>query len=52
MSKHVPSCRFQTRYYWREMRVLAYGQFLESYRSVSLGGMAAAFGVSSDFLDQ
>ena len=36
------------RYYWREVRVLAYGQFLESYRSVSLAGIAASFRVSHD----
>jgi len=39
------------RYYWREVRVLAYTQFLESYRAVSLQSMAASFGVSSAFLD-
>jgi len=41
-----------TRFYWRELRVLAYNQFLESYRSVSLAGMATSFGVSADFLDK
>jgi len=40
------------RYYWRELRVLAYTQFLESYRSVSLASMANSFGVSGDFLDK
>lgn len=40
------------RYYWREVRVLAYTQFLESYRSVSLASMAASFGFSAGFLDQ
>lgn len=40
------------RYYWREVRVLAYTQFLESYRSVSLMSMANSFGMSSDFLDK
>jgi 26S proteasome regulatory subunit N7 len=40
------------RFYWREVRVLAYTQFLESYRSVSLSSMANSFGVSSDFLDK
>ncbi|KAL1529277.1 hypothetical protein AB1Y20_000231 [Prymnesium parvum] len=40
------------RYYYREMRVLAYTQFLESYRSVTLSSMAHTFGVSADFLDQ
>jgi len=39
------------RHYWRETRVLAYTQFLESYRSVSLQSMAASFGVSAAFLD-
>ena len=27
-------------------------QFLESYKSVKLGSMAAAFGVGPDFMDQ
>lgn len=40
------------RYFWREVRVLAYTQFLESYRSVSLVSMANSFGVSSEFLDK
>ena len=40
------------RYYWRELRVLAYTQFLESYRSVSLSSMALTFGVSATYLDQ
>lgn len=35
----------------RELRVLVYTQFLESYRSVRLASMAASFGVSIDFLD-
>jgi 26S proteasome regulatory subunit N7 len=34
-----------------QVRVLAYTQFLESYRAVSLQSMAASFGVSSAFLD-
>lgn len=36
----------------RELRVLAYSQFLESYKSVRLTSMAQAFGVSVDFLDK
>uniref|UniRef100_A0A7S3F1D2 PCI domain-containing protein n=1 Tax=Haptolina ericina TaxID=156174 RepID=A0A7S3F1D2_9EUKA len=44
--------RNHVRYYWREVRVLAYTQLLESYRSVSLASMAATFGVSAEFLDQ
>lgn len=39
------------RYYCREARLVAYTQFLESYRSVALGSMAATFGVSPAFLD-
>lgn len=38
-------------YFLREMRIAAYTQFLESYRSVTLGGMSRAFGVSPEFLD-
>jgi 26S proteasome regulatory subunit N7 len=40
------------RYYVREMRILAYSQLLESYRSLTLEYMANAFGVSVDLIDQ
>uniref|UniRef100_A0A4W3HAR8 26S proteasome non-ATPase regulatory subunit 6 n=1 Tax=Callorhinchus milii TaxID=7868 RepID=A0A4W3HAR8_CALMI len=40
------------RYYVREMRILAYSQLLESYRSLTLTYMAEAFGVSVEFIDQ
>uniref|UniRef100_H2Z8K8 26S proteasome non-ATPase regulatory subunit 6 n=1 Tax=Ciona savignyi TaxID=51511 RepID=H2Z8K8_CIOSA len=40
------------RYYVREMRVLAYTQLLESYRSLTLEYMAQAFGVTVDFIDR
>ena len=40
------------RYYVREMRIQAYSQLLESYRSLTLGYMAEAFGVSNEFIDQ
>ncbi|XP_064632860.1 26S proteasome non-ATPase regulatory subunit 6-like [Lineus longissimus] len=40
------------RYYVREMRILAYSQLLESYRSLTLDYMAKAFGVSVDLIDQ
>lgn len=36
----------------RELRVLVYAQFLESYKSVRLASMADSFGVSVDFLDK
>ncbi len=39
------------RYYMREMRAVAYSQFLESYKSVTMDAMAKAFGVSIPFLD-
>lgn len=41
-----------SRYWAREMRVVAYSQFLESYRSVTLLSMATSFGVSVNFLDK
>lgn len=39
------------RYYVREMRIIAYAQLLESYRSLTLDNMAQAFGVSAAFID-
>jgi 26S proteasome regulatory subunit N7 len=39
------------RFYLREVRRVAYSQFLESYKSVTLEAMAAAFGVSAPFMD-
>lgn len=35
----------------RECRIKVYGQFLEAYKSVMVGTMAAAFAVSTEFLD-
>lgn len=40
------------RYYVREMRISAYTQLLESYRSLTLQYMADAFGVTTDFIDK
>lgn len=40
------------RHYVREMRILAYAQLLESYRSVTLNSLAESFGVSEDFIDR
>ena len=40
------------RFYIREMRILAYSQLLQSYRSVTLDSMAKSFGVSPDFIDR
>lgn len=39
-------------HYIREMRILAYSQLLESYRSVTIESMAKSFGVSVDFIDR
>lgn len=39
------------RFYVREMRILAYTQLLESYRSLTLQYMAEAFGVSIEYVD-
>ena len=38
-------------WYTREMRIVAYKQILESYRSLSLDSMAKHFGVSKEFID-
>lgn len=40
------------RYYIREIRVVAYTQFLEPYMSVTLESMAREFGISVDMLDR
>ncbi len=40
------------RFYVREMRILAYNQLLQSYRSLTLDSMARSFGVSIEFIDK
>lgn len=40
------------RFYVREMRILAYSQLLESYRSLTLESLSGAFGVSVEFVDR
>lgn len=40
-----------SRFMFRELRVLAYNQFLEAYKSVTIESMATAFGVSIDLID-
>lgn len=45
-------CAPHYRFYVREMRILAYTQLLESYRSLTLQYMADAFGVTVSFIDQ
>jgi len=44
----APHCR----YYVRSVRILAYSQLLESYRSLTLTYMAQTFGVSTAFMDR
>lgn len=39
-------------YFCKEMRIIAYSQMLESYRSVQIETMATAFGVTPQFLDK
>lgn len=39
------------RYYVREMRILAYSQLLESYKSLTLESLSRSFGVTVDFVD-
>lgn len=39
------------RFYTREMRIIAYTQLLDSYRSLTLQYMAEAFGVSTEYID-
>jgi 26S proteasome regulatory subunit N7 len=39
------------RYYVREMKIIAYAQLLESYRSVTMESMAKSFGVTEEYLD-
>ncbi|EGR30955.1 proteasome regulatory subunit, putative [Ichthyophthirius multifiliis] len=45
LSNHV-------KFYTREIRVVIYSQFLESYKTVTLQSMASSFGVSVDFIDK
>jgi hypothetical protein len=40
------------RFYVREMRIRAYAQLLESYRSLTLESMCRAFGVGEEFMDK
>jgi 26S proteasome regulatory subunit N7 len=39
-------------YFTKEMRLVAYKQYLESFKSVTIDNMARAFGVSNEFLDK
>ncbi|KAK9117433.1 hypothetical protein Sjap_016380 [Stephania japonica] len=55
LAEHIKLDRYlypHFRYYMREVRIVVYSQFLESYRSVTMEAMAAAFGVTVDFIDK
>jgi 26S proteasome regulatory subunit N7 len=39
-------------FFLREVRLVAYAQFLQSYRSVTVSSMSKSFGVSEEFLDK
>lgn len=39
-------------FFCREMRIKAYSQLMQSYRSLQIASMASAFGVTEDFIDQ
>ncbi|WRT63856.1 uncharacterized protein IL334_000781 [Kwoniella shivajii] len=47
-----PILSTHARFYVREMRIKAYSQLLESYRSLTLERMAKSFGVSEYFIDK
>lgn len=55
ISEQIKCDRFMAKhlgYYLREIRIVAYDQFLTSYKSVTVESMASAFGVSIGFLDK
>ena len=39
-------------FFIKEMRLVAYRQYLESFKSVTIENMAKSFGVSADFIDR
>ncbi|CAO3646709.1 unnamed protein product [Mucor hiemalis] len=52
---HLRTSRYllpHMRFYIREMRIAAYAQLLESYRSLTVTSMAQAFGVSEEYIDK
>lgn len=52
---HLRTSRYlfpHIRFYVREMRIVAYAQLLESYRSLTISSMAQAFGVSEEYIDR
>jgi len=54
VEQHLKADRYMFphyKYYVREVKIKAYAQLLESYRSLTLGYMADAFGVTEDYID-
>merc|ERR1711971_1379017 len=49
--KKEPYLKDHVNYYAKEMRLVAYKQYLEAFKSVTIENMAQAFGISSEFLD-
>ena len=47
-----PLFHFHYRYYVREMRLKAYSQLLQAYRTINLNRMATEFGVTEEFIEQ
>lgn len=48
----LPLLAPHARFYVREMRIKAYSQILESYKSLTIERMAKAFGVSVAYIDE
>ncbi|WVN89259.1 uncharacterized protein L203_104478 [Cryptococcus depauperatus CBS 7841] len=48
----IPYLAPHARYYVREMRIKAYAQLLESYRSLTMERFCRSFGVSEEYMDQ
>jgi len=54
VEQHLKADRYMFphyKYYVREVKIKAYSQLLESYRSLTLGYMAEAFGVTEEYID-
>ncbi|XP_033355044.1 26S proteasome non-ATPase regulatory subunit 6-like [Bombus vosnesenskii] len=47
-----PLLHFHYRYYVREMRLRAYCQLLQAYRTINLSRMATEFGVTEEYIEQ
>ncbi|XP_076756267.1 26S proteasome non-ATPase regulatory subunit 6 [Xylocopa sonorina] len=50
--KSNPLLRSHYRYYVREMRLKAYSQLLQAYRTINLSRMATEFGVTEEYIEQ